>query len=102
MHVSSKGFQEIIGKLLPNEKFQRMWLENWRMSRRHRDTESSEVDNHLLVRMCTYFNSEVWTLRKTFFLKDLEEGFSLFNLVFIDSFLLRYFQMNTHEDKYAV
>ena len=42
------------------------------------------------------------TLRQTFFLKDLEEGFSLFNLVFIDSFLFRYFQMNTHEDQYYV
>ena len=67
-----------------------------------RNLRSMGLDNRLLVRMCTYFNLEVWTLRQTFFLKDLEEGFSLFNLVFIDSFLFRYFQMNTHEDKYAV
>ena len=74
---------------------------------------SMGLDKKNLVRMCTYFNLEVWTLRQTlkfrsaivttqiykiFFLKDFEEGLYLFTLVFIDSFLFHYFQMNPYED----
>ena len=75
VHASLKGFQESLVNFCPMKNSREC---DWKTDVWVTVTQNLRtmgLDNHLLVCMCTYFNLEVWTLRQTFFLKDLEEGF---------------------------